>query len=152
MLDPSRTVMAFDVGARRIGVAVGSSFGDGAKPIGLVMVHAAGPDWVECERWIREWRPAGFIVGDPLTQDGGDQPARQRAHAFAREIAKRFGKPVLLMDERTSSIEAAQRFAQSRAGGTAKRNQAELLDAWAAAVILDRWVASPQDGVPLPEL
>lgn len=141
--------MAFDVGARRIGVAVGSSFGDGAKPIGLVMVHAAGPDWAACERWVREWRPAGFIVGDPLTQDGGDQPARTRARQFARELATRFGKTVLMMDERTSSIEAAQRFAMHRASGNAKRNEAELLDAWAAAVILDRWLASPSDATTL---
>lgn len=148
-LDPTRPVMSFDVGARRIGVAVGSAFGEGSKPIGVVMVHAAGPDWQQCEKWVREWRPAGFVVGDPLTIDGGDQPSRQRARRFAQDLVTRFKKPVVMMDERTSSIEAAQRFAASRAGGNAKRQDAELLDAWAAAVILDRWLASPQDGVEL---
>lgn len=140
--------MSFDVGARRIGVAVGSSFGDGAKPIGLVMVNEKGPDWDTCAKFVREWRPSGFVVGDPMTQDGGDQPSRQRAKAFARGLIERYQLPVEMMDERNSSIDAASRFAVDRSQGNTKRKDAELLDAVAAAVILDRWLRAPQDAVP----
>ena len=73
------TVLGFDVGARRIGVAVGSAFGSGARALAVIDVHAHGPDWASIERLLREWRPDGFIVGDPMTLDGGDQPARARA-------------------------------------------------------------------------
>lgn len=143
------TVLGFDVGARRIGVAVGSAFGSGARALAVIDVHAHGPDWPSIERLRKEWLPDGFIVGDPMTLEGGDQPARARAHAFARELVKRFKLPVVLVDERASSIEAAQRFASERAEGRKRRRDAEALDAVAAAVIVERWLAAPQDGTEI---
>lgn len=146
------TVLGFDVGARRIGVAVGSAFGHGARALAVVDVHAHGPDWTAIDRLHREWRPDGMIVGDPMTLDGGDQPIRVRAHAFARELHARYKLPVVLVDERMSSIEAAQRFASDRAGGRKRRRDAEALDAVAAAVIVERWLASPNDAIELSQL
>jgi len=143
------TVLGFDVGARRIGVAVGSAFGHGARALAVIDVHAGVIDWQAVDRLQKEWRPDGMIVGDPLTLDGGDQPARVRAQAFARELVARYRLPVVLVDERASSIEAAQRFAVDRAEGRRKRRDAAALDAVAAAVIVERWLASPGDGVPV---
>lgn len=143
------TVLGFDVGARRIGVAVGSPFGHGARAIAVIDVHQGRPNWDTIDRLHREWRPAGFIVGDPLTLDDGDQPARKRAHAFARTLQGRYRLPVVLVDERASSIEAAQRFAGERAEGRKRRRDAEALDAVAAAIIVERWLAAPDDAVPL---
>lgn len=137
-------VLGFDVGARRIGVALGSPLG-GARALAVVDVHANGPDWAAVDRLQREWRPGGFVVGDPMTLDGGDQPARKRARAFAQTLRERYRLPVVLVDERSSSIEAAQRFARERAAGTRRRRDAEALDAVAAAVIIDRWLAAPED-------
>jgi putative Holliday junction resolvase len=144
------TVLGFDVGARRIGVAVGSAFGSGARALAVIDVHGHGPDWTSIDRLRKEWRPDGLIVGDPLTLEGGDQPARVRAHAFARELASRYQLPVVLVDERASSLEAAQRFANERAQGRKRRRDAEALDAVAAAVIVERWLAAPDEAVPLP--
>ena len=143
------TVLGFDVGARRIGVAVGSAFGSGARALAVIDVHGHGPDWTAIDRLRKEWRPDGLIVGDPMTLEGGDQPARARAHAFARELATRYQLPVVLVDERASSIEAAQRFAGDRAEGRKRRRDAEALDAVAAAVIVERWLASPDDATDL---
>jgi putative holliday junction resolvase len=143
------TVLGFDVGARRIGVAVGSGFGVGARALAVVDVHAAGPDWNEIDRLRREWRPQGMVVGDPMTLDGGDQPIRRRARAFAQELRARFGLPVVMVDERSSSIEAARRFALDRAEGRRRRRDAAALDAVAAAVIVERWLAAPQDALPV---
>ena len=70
--------------------------------------------------------------------------------AFARELATRYQLPVVLVDERASSIEAAQRFASDRAEGRKRRRDAEALDAVAAAVIVERWLAAPDQAVPLP--
>lgn len=145
------TVLGFDVGARRIGVAIGSGFSLGARALAVVDVHDDQIDWPAVERLYREWRPAGFIVGDPMTLDGGDQPIRERARAFARTLRQKFALPVAMMDERNSSQEAAQRFAAERADGKRKRRDAELLDAVAAAVIVERWLTSPQDAIPLEE-
>ena len=143
------TVLGFDVGARRIGVAVGSAFGHGARAIAVVDVHHGQPDWPAIDRLQREWRPDGFVVGDPMTLDGGDQPIRRFGHAFAAELRGRYRLPVVLVDERASSIEAAQRFAVDRAEGRRKRRDAAVLDAVAAAVIVERWLAAPQDAQPL---
>jgi len=141
------TVLGFDVGMRRIGVAVGSAFGHGARALAVIDVHAHGPDWAALDRLQKEWRPDGMVVGDPMTLDGGDQPIRRFAHAFATQLQARYSLPVVLVDERASSIEAAQRFAAERAEGRRKRRDAAALDAVAAAVIVERWLAAPGDGV-----
>lgn len=140
-------VLGFDVGARRIGVAVGSALG-GARAVAVVDVREGGPDWTSIERLHREWRPAGLVVGDPMTLDGGDQPIRRRARAFAGELKARFRLPVVMVDERSSSVEAAQRFARDRAAGNRRRRDAATLDAAAAAVIVERWLAAPEDATP----
>ena len=140
-------VLGFDVGSRRIGVAVGSGLG-GARALAVVDVHAAGPDWNALERLRREWRPGGLVVGDPMTLDGEDQPARRRARAFAHELRARWSLPVAMVDERSSSVEAAQRFARDRAAGKRRRRDAENLDAAAAAVIIERWLAMPAGASP----
>lgn len=137
------TVLGFDVGSKRIGVAIGSALGAGARAVAVIDVRDGGPDWTALDRVQRDWRPAGFVVGDPLTLDGQDQPARKRAHAFARQLHERYKLPVVLVDERSSSVEAAQRFARERADGRKRRRDAEALDAMAAAVIIERWLSAP---------
>ena len=144
------TVLGFDVGARRIGVAVGNGMTGSARAVAVVDVHAAGPDWARIEQLRREWRPDGCVVGDPMSLDGGDQPIRKLAQAFARELQARTKLPVAMIDERNTSQEAARRFAAQRAEGSRKRRDAELLDAVAAAVIVERWLAAPQDATPVP--
>jgi putative Holliday junction resolvase len=139
------TVLGFDVGARRIGVAVGSAFGTGARALAVVDVHPSGPDWAALDKLRAEWRPDGLVVGDPMTLDGGDQPIRKRAHAFARELHLRYKLPVVLVDERSSSVEAAQRFAVDRSQGRKRKRDAAALDAVAAAVIVERWLSAPHD-------
>lgn len=138
------TVLGFDVGGKRIGVAVGNSISMTAREVGVLDMRDSGPDWPQLERWLREWRPEKLIVGDPLTLDGGDQSSRQRARKFAADVAARYGLPVEQIDERTSSIEAAQRFAEGRRAGARKRHQAASLDALAAVIIVERWLAEPQ--------
>ena len=115
----------------------------------VIDVHGHGPDWQAIDKLHAEWKPDGLVVGDPMTLDGGDQPIRKRAHAFARELRTRYQLPVVLVDERTSSVEASQRFALDRAEGRKRRRDAAALDAVAAAVIIERWLAAPQDATQL---
>lgn len=150
-MKPPVTVLGFDVGGRRIGVAVGNTVTGSARELGVLDVHAAGPDWPRLDRWIGEWRPDALVVGDPATLDGGEQPARQMARGFARELARRYRLPVEQVDERSSSIEAAQRFAASRAAGARRRRDAARLDALAAVVILERWLREPHSRHPLAD-
>ncbi|WP_433853908.1 Holliday junction resolvase RuvX [Stenotrophomonas nitritireducens] len=148
-LSPDSTVLGFDVGSRRIGVAIGSAFSVGARALAVIDVRADGPDWPALDRLHKEWRPHGLIVGDPLTLEGEDQPNRRRAQAFARQLLQRYRLPVLLVDERSSSVEAARRFATERAEGRKRRRDAANLDAVAAAVIIERWLSAPGDATPV---
>ena len=137
--------LGFAGGSGRIGVCVGSAFSSQARALAVVDVHGNQPDWPEIDRLREEWRPDGLVVGDPMTLEGDDQPIRQRAQAFAKQLQVRYGLPVVMVDERSSSVEAAQRFALDRAEGRKRRRDAAALDAVAAAVIIERWLAAPQD-------
>ncbi len=136
-------LLAFDVGARRIGVAVGNTLSRSARAIAMVAATDQGPDWSAVTALVRGWRPDRIIVGEPLTLDGEAQLATHLARRFAREMGERFALPVDLVDERSSSREADRRFAESRRSGQARRRDARALDAVAAQVILERWFGDP---------
>ena len=151
MIRPIVTVLGFDVGAKRIGVAVGNAVSATARDLAVVDMRDDVADWPAIDKLLREWRPDALVIGDPRTLADGDQPSRQRAHRFARDAIARYRLPVRLVDERSSSIEAAQRFADARAAGARKRADAKNLDALAAAVIVERWLAAPSDSDSVPD-
>ena len=147
--EPVQTLLAFDVGARRIGVAVGNTVSMSARELGVLDMRDSGPDWATLDRWMREWRPTRLVVGDPATLAGGDQPVRRLARRFARDVGARYTLPVEQVDERTSSIEAAQRFAAGRAAGHRIQLRGLVALALAAAIILERWMREPDSRISL---
>ncbi|GAA0887928.1 Holliday junction resolvase RuvX [Rhodanobacter soli] len=131
----------FDVGSRLTGVAIGNTFTASARALTTVTVRDDGtPDWQRLDALRQEWQPDTLVVGLPLTLDGAEQPASRRARQFAAQLQQRYSLPVVLVDERHSSQEAAQRFAAARAVGLKRRRDAADIDAEAAAVILERWL------------
>jgi putative Holliday junction resolvase len=134
-------VFGFDVGSRLTGVAIGNTFTANARGLTTIPVRDDGPDWNRLDALRQEWLPETLVVGLPLTLDGTEQPASRRARQFAAELHRRYGLPVILVDERHSSQEAAQRFAIARAAGLKRRRDAASIDAEAAAVILERWLS-----------
>jgi len=133
---PEDTALAFDVGTRVIGVAIGNRLSRSARALTTLVPD----DWARLDELVAEWRPDAFVVGLPLTLDGGEQPMSKRARAFATQLEHRYPRPVHLVDERNTSREAARRFAQQRASGAAKRKDAAAIDALAAAIILEAWL------------
>ena len=134
------SVLGFDVGARRIGVAVGNSLTGSARAVAVIEVGEAGIDWARVVALVREWKPDRLVVGDPLTVDGEPQPATHFARRFATEVSERTQLPLAMVDERYSSLEADRRFAERRKAGTAKRRDAAALDAVAAEIIVERFL------------
>jgi putative holliday junction resolvase len=135
-------VFGFDVGSRITGVAIGNTFTTSARALTTLTVRDDGnPDWQRLDTLRQEWQPDTLVVGLPLTLDGAEQPASRRARQFATQLQQRYSLPVVLVDERHSSQEAAQRFAAARAVGLKRRRDAAGIDAEAAAVILERWLA-----------
>jgi putative holliday junction resolvase len=100
-----------------------------------------GVMWATLDALVSEWAPSGFVVGLPLTREGGEQPMTVRARRFAATIEHRYRLLVVQHDERGSTQVAKRRFAGERAAGNAKRKHAVDIDAHAAAVILEDYLA-----------
>jgi putative Holliday junction resolvase len=129
----SGTVLAFDFGTRRIGVAVGEMMLGSARPLTTISAEANDFRFAAIQRLIEEWQPAALVVGLPLSLDGGSHEMTDRCRRFARQLEGRFRLPVALVDERLSSAEADERL---RNQGLDWRRRKEALDAEAAATLL----------------
>ncbi|HET7732153.1 MAG TPA: Holliday junction resolvase RuvX [Usitatibacter sp.] len=135
------TLIGFDFGERRIGVAVGETSTHIANPLGAIDEPANEPRFAAIEKIVREWRPAAFVVGRPRHADGSEHAVAKLAEKFGRRLAARYSLPVLFVDETLSSAEAESRLRGIRTRGARKSD----LDAMAAAVILQSYLDSPGD-------
>jgi putative holliday junction resolvase len=140
------TVLAFDFGLRRIGLAAGDTLTCSAAPLPAIAASPSGPDWSSIERQLRSLHPRRLVVGAPYNVDGTPGALAPAARRFAAELEKRFGLPVNLVDERWSSLEASEVLKARRASGERrKRIRREDIDSAAAAVILQRWFAGERN-------
>jgi putative Holliday junction resolvase len=136
------TVLAFDFGLKRIGLASGESLTGTAAPRAAASVTHNGPDWGAIEREIKALRPRVLVVGAPYNADGTPGALAKAAQRFATELEVRFGLPVRRVDERWSSLEANSALKAQRASGERRKKiRKEDIDSAAAAVILERWFA-----------
>jgi putative Holliday junction resolvase len=140
-LAPTRTILAFDFGQRRIGVAVGQDVTGSASPLGVVANRGGGVDYERITALVREWRPTGLVVGMPLHADGTDSEMQVPVKEFVGELA-RYGLPIATVDERYTSIEAERVLKDARQAGTRGRISKEMIDAAAAVFIAERYLAS----------
>ena len=135
-MKPDATILAFDFGTRRIGVALGNTLTRTAHPLTTITADHAPQRLDEIGALIDEWRPAQLIVGLPVHADGAPHAMTARARRFARQIGARFELPVVLVDERWTT-EIAQGVL--RASGRGGRDARAARDAAAAQVILQAW-------------
>ena len=143
LADSAGYLLAFDVGTRMFGVAIGHPLTGMARPLATVRVHHGQVDWKAIDTLVDEWQPVAFVVGLPLALDGGEQEMTGHARAFGTQLTLRYSRPVHESDERFTSKEAARRFAAQRAQGSAKRKHGADIDALAAQIILESWLACP---------
>ena len=121
------TFLAFDFGARRVGVATGNALTRTATP--LITITADGDARLDAiAALIAEWRPDALVVGVPFHPDGAAHANTARARRFGRTLQERFGLPVHEIDERYTTTAA-------KSAGSAD------LDAAAAAIILGQHLA-----------
>ncbi|MEM7468462.1 MAG: Holliday junction resolvase RuvX [Pseudomonadota bacterium] len=130
MSEKFQTILAFDFGKRRIGVAVGQTLSRTAEPLTTVTQKPANIDWQAIDKIVREWRPDLCVVGFPATADGGETPIHVQIKRFAATLKERFDVPVEFCDERLSSYEAEHHLQESR----------HDIDALAAQIILETWL------------
>lgn len=129
------TLLAFDFGLKRIGVAVGQTQTRSANPLKTLAIKREHPDWQAIAELIETWAPDALVVGLPLNMDGTEQEMTLRAKRFGRQLEGRFQLPVHLVDERLSTREAKDRLQDQ--GRTA-----DSADAVAAQVILEGWFSA----------
>lgn len=139
-----RTILCFDFGLRRIGVAVGQDVTGSASPLGVVANRADGIDHEHIARLIAEWHPTSLVVGMPAHADGSPSALHESVNAFISDLA-RYGLPVATVDERYTSIEAERALKEARAGGRVGRISKEMIDSAAAVFIAERFLALPDD-------
>jgi putative Holliday junction resolvase len=140
--EPDATVLAFDFGMRRIGVAVGNTVTRIAHPLATIDDHDPGRRFDAIAALVDEWQPGRLIVGLPVHADGAEHEMTAKARAFAHELGRRFSLPVALEDERHTSEVA--RDTLTAAGRGARRDRA-LRDQVAAQIILQAWLDRPDD-------
>jgi len=133
------TIVAFDFGLRRIGVAVGQNITASANPIAVISNSDTGPDWQAISAILSEWRPARLIVGMPLHKDGSPSEMVKHINQFIGEL-KRFSRPVETVDESYSSLEASELLKSERTLGLRGRINKEAIDSIAAMLIAERWL------------
>jgi putative Holliday junction resolvase len=142
MPDPAvaATILAFDYGLKRIGVAVGQSVTGSASPLGVISNSEKGPDVEHIKALIEEWHPDRLVVGLPLHADGAEGAMTSAADSF-RQAIEEFGVPVDVQDERYSSQEAEAALKRARQAGTRGRIAKQDIDAAAAVMIAERYLA-----------
>ena len=136
----SRTVLAFDFGLQRIGVAVGESEVGSAHPLRTIAAQSGTGRLAAIGRLVNEWQPSLLVVGRPLGEDGAPHEMTRRAERFARQLGGRFRLPIELVDESYSSVEAESRMrAAYGARKAVSLARGKALDSQAAQLVLEQY-------------
>jgi putative Holliday junction resolvase len=147
------SALVFDHGGRRIGVATANRNPRLASPLLTLAARDGVPDWPELDKLIREWSPGQLVVGVPyngararMAGSGASErsDSESAAEQFAAELEARYSLPVIRIDERLTSVEAESRLREQRRSGTrTKKVRTGDVDALAACVIAEMWLAEP---------
>ena len=137
---PDGSVLAFDFGTKRIGVAIGIQLGAGclgsARALTTIDSESNDARFAAIASLIAEWQPVRLLVGRPLNDDGTPHDMTARCERFANQLRGRFRLPVDEVDERFSSTEAE---AGLRERGLSWQERKTQIDAEAALIILQSW-------------
>ena len=130
------TVLGFDFGTHKTGIAVGNDLTNTATPITTLGRVNKQPDWNSISQLIKEWQPQALVVGLPHKLDGTESEMANKTRRFARQLEGRYNLPVHMADEKLTSREA-----WSRLGGIASKDVTQI-DAMAAKLIIETWFSS----------
>lgn len=120
------TVLGFDFGLKRIGVAVGNTLIRHAQPLTVISAEANDAKFAAIAALLQDWQPKRCVVGLPSHPDGTEHEMTVRCRRFANQLHGRFGVATVLVDERFSSA-------------VIPKKRGEAIDAEAAAIILQQY-------------
>jgi len=133
-----RTILAFDFGTTRIGVAVGQEMLGTTNSLAPVQARDGIPNKEQLKKLIDEWQPDAFVVGIPLNMDGTESEMSRRARKFGNRLYGQYGKPWFGMDERGTTRQAKVIAKDLGHKGSYKDTP---VDGIAAQLILESWFA-----------
>ncbi|HEU0219225.1 MAG TPA: Holliday junction resolvase RuvX [Gallionella sp.] len=137
------TLLAFDFGTRRIGVAVGNTLLRHANPLAIIDEEKTDARFARIAALLAEWQPGALVVGLPGNDDGTPHELTALCRRFANRLKGRFNLPVILVDERYTSLAAS---AQLNEEGVHGKKQKNLIDQYAAQQILQAYFDEPSSG------
>ena len=141
---PQGTLLAFDFGTKRIGIAIGNSLSGTARPLTTLSGEKNEQRFAAIAALLAEWQPAALVVGLPCNDDGSPHEMTQLCRRFANRLKGRFNLPVILVDERYTSAAASSEL---NAAGVHGIRQKPLLDQYAAQQILQAYFDEPCMGL-----
>lgn len=136
--DAMRVLLGFDFGMKRIGVAVGQTVTQTARPLETLQTQQGKPPWEKIDKLVKTWQPDALIVGIPLNMDGTEQPLTLVVRDFLQMLEERYQIPVFGIDERLSTKDARERLFEQ---GGYKALQHGQVDSVAAQLILQNWLS-----------
>ena len=136
-MQTAQTILGFDFGEKRIGVAVGNTITSQAQALTTLHVESNAARLGAIEKLVAEWQPAGFVVGQPEHADGQPHEVAHLAKKFGNRLKEKFSLPVEYVNETLSSNEASSLLAARGVRGIAQKAE---IDAVAAQVILQSYL------------
>jgi len=136
----SGTLLAFDFGTQRIGVAVGNTFSSNPQPLLTIDEEKNELRFAAIAALIKEWQPCTLLVGLPCNEDGTAHELNALCRRFGKRLHGRFGLTTLWVDERYTSLAASEQLNKQ---GIRGREQKRLIDQYAAQQIMQAWFDEP---------
>lgn len=138
------TLLAFDFGTKRIGVAVGNTLLRRANPLTTIDDEKTAARFAKIQKLLDEWQPCALVVGLPSNDNGTPHELTALCRRFANRLKGRFNLQVIMADERYTSLAAS---AQLNEQGIHGRKQKALIDQYAAQQILQAYFDEPAAGL-----
>ena len=136
----AQSIMAFDFGTQKMGMAFGQSSIESATPLALFSMKDGIPDWAQLLKLVKQWQPNVFLVGLPLNMDDSESELSARARKFARRLRHQTNIETWMVDERLTTREAREELGFYQEQGRAKKLSA---DSFAAALLIQSWYRNP---------
>jgi putative Holliday junction resolvase len=125
-LNSAITILAFDFGLKRIGVAVGNTLLKQAQALTVIAAESNNAKFDAIAALLKEWQVTHCVIGFPSHPDGVEHEMSARCRRFAHQLEGRFGVTTSLVDERyTSAVIASKR--------------GDIIDALSAELILQQY-------------
>lgn len=141
---PQGTLLAFDFGTRRIGIAVGNTLLRRANPLATIDNEKTDVRFAAISALLKEWQPCALVVGLPSNDDGTPHQLTALCRRFANRLKGRFNLPTILLDERYTSLAASTQLNEEGIHGM---KQKSLIDQYAAQQILQAYFDEPVAGI-----